>query len=397
MSAPCRVLLMAGSLEGGGSELQTLLLLQHLDRKRFAPELYLTYRRGPLLSQVPSDVPVHAFDDTHRAARLWWPGREHRRRVKHLRDLLRTRKIDVIYDRTFHMTLIAGPAASDRVPRVSTIVSPPDRDLPHSEKRFLHWKKLQLARSYRQSRVVLAVSDAVRAAAIEYYRIAADQVVTLYSPITGIDVELLNLAQQRRDANDPCIRLICVGRMTTEKGQERLLEGVEVLRQQLGRNFPKLDLCFVGDGPQRTGLVERASRMVDGLLSIEFLGQQDRATVLRRIAVSDLLVSPSAHEGLPNVVLEACALGTPVLATDVGGTAEILTSVNDAGFSGLIDSNEPTIIAIGLKKFLSDRAGFVKVSEQRRLLVASRFGLNAYLAKIADILDVSTPIVPNRM
>lgn len=378
---------MAGSLEGGGSELQTLLLLQHLDRKRFAPELYLTYRRGPLLTQVPSDVPVHAFDDTHRAARLWWPGREHRRRVKHLRNLLRVRQIDVVYDRTFHMTLIAGPATSDHVPRVSTIVSPPDRDLPFSETRFLRWKRHQLARSYRQSRVVLAVSDAVRGAAIDYYRIAAHQVVTLYNPITGISDELLTSAQQRRDTYDPWIRLICVGRMTAEKGQEKLLEGLQVLRHQMGRDFPRLNLCFVGNGPQRTELVEQASRMVDASLSIEFVGHQDRAAVLHRIAESDLLVSPSSHEGLPNVVLEACALGTPVLATDVGGTREILANANEVSVTGLIGSNDPEMIANGLREFLSDRARFLEVSRQRQSVVANRFGLSPYLAKIANILE----------
>ena len=74
---PLRVLFLAGSMEGGGSERQTLLLLQELDRSRFQPVLFLRHRRGPLLAEVPPDVPVWAADDRAASSptRSWfrWP------------------------------------------------------------------------------------------------------------------------------------------------------------------------------------------------------------------------------------------------------------------------------------------------------------------------------------
>ena len=64
-----RVLFAIGSMAGGGSERQLLGVLQHLDRSRFAPLLYLVDRKGELLDEVPADVPVFSFWDRHRYPR----------------------------------------------------------------------------------------------------------------------------------------------------------------------------------------------------------------------------------------------------------------------------------------------------------------------------------------
>ena len=106
-----RVLLAVGSLHGGGSERQTVQILQHLDRSRFEPVLYLITRGGELLGDVPDDVPVYAFHDRTPLPRLNWPGRIHRAEIRDLARVLREERIDVIYDRTWHMTLITAAAA----------------------------------------------------------------------------------------------------------------------------------------------------------------------------------------------------------------------------------------------------------------------------------------------
>ena len=119
---PHRVLLMISSMRGGGSERQTLLLLRYLDRARFTPHLYVTEKTGGLMPHVPDDVVVHSFSDAEPKGGIYFPGRMMRRQEAYLRNLLRENAIDVIYDRTFHMTMIAGPAAAKvDVPRVSTI------------------------------------------------------------------------------------------------------------------------------------------------------------------------------------------------------------------------------------------------------------------------------------
>ena len=146
---PRAVLLMSSSMRGGGSERQTLLLLRHLDRARFAPQLYLTERAGDLLEQIPPDVPVHSYDQAAPARGLYYPGRALAQQSRFLGQLLARESIAVIYDRTFHMTLVAaGPAKALAVPRVSTIVSPPDQALPLVEQRFVELKRRRLAQAY---------------------------------------------------------------------------------------------------------------------------------------------------------------------------------------------------------------------------------------------------------
>ena len=179
-----KVLFMISSLRGGGSERQTLLMLHHLNRDRFAPQLYLTHRAGELLSQVPDDVPIHSFQDAQHVEGFYFPGRELGRQVSHLRELIAQESIDVIYDRTFHMTMIAGPAANAvGVPRVSTIVSPPQFALPLVESRFVSFKRRRLAKAYRQSKYVIAVSEQAAKSANMYYGLPPDHVRVIHNPI----------------------------------------------------------------------------------------------------------------------------------------------------------------------------------------------------------------------
>lgn len=66
---PLRLLVMISSLEGGGSERQVILLLEHLDRRLFAPELFVLRRGGSLEARLPADVPVHDFETAVPAGR----------------------------------------------------------------------------------------------------------------------------------------------------------------------------------------------------------------------------------------------------------------------------------------------------------------------------------------
>ena len=67
--APVRVVFSIGGMHGGGSERQMVSLLRNIDRDRIEPILYLVYRTGPLLSEIPDDIPVYAFDERWQGAR----------------------------------------------------------------------------------------------------------------------------------------------------------------------------------------------------------------------------------------------------------------------------------------------------------------------------------------
>ncbi|TWU01175.1 Glycogen synthase [Stieleria varia] len=305
---------MISSLRGGGSERQVLMLLRTLDRERFEPLLYLTERAGEFLSDVPADVPILSHQDCPHASGIYVPGRALRRQCDFLGALLGQHGIDMIYDRTFHMTMIAGPAAATRaIPRVSTIVSPPHLALPLVERRFVWLKRRRLAKAYRNADRVIAVSDQAAQSASEYYRLARSSITVVPNP-----VDLRSLQRNARPLRrDDYVRLVCVGRMTREKGHADLIAAVGESRKKGGARFT-LDL--IGDGPLRTELQMQVDSLDLGD-TVRFLGHLPDAS--REIAESDALVLPSHFEGMPNVVLEAMAIGTPVIATRAGGTVEL--------------------------------------------------------------------------
>jgi glycosyltransferase involved in cell wall biosynthesis len=107
-----------------------------------------------------------------------------------------------------------------------------------------------------------------------------------------------------------------VGRLERQKRFDLLLEAVAQLRGAR----PHLRLCIVGDGSLRRNLQAVATRLELGS-RCAFLGHRDDVADLHQ--AFDLFVQSSEYEGTPNAVLEAMAMETPIVATDVGGTREL--------------------------------------------------------------------------
>ena len=123
--------------------------------------------------------------------------------------------------------------------------------------------------------------------------------------------------------------IICVGRFSPEKGQTGLLR---VLARLLTRH-PHVRLRLIGDGPDGANLKALADEL--GVASsVTFAGRLPEDDALAEIAQSDLLVVPSFMEGLPIVLMEAMALGVPVVASGVAGIPELV----EDGTTGLLFS-----------------------------------------------------------
>jgi len=115
------------------------------------------------------------------------------------------------------------------------------------------------------------------------------------------------------------------GRLSVEKGHLYLLRAIPALI----RHIPKLQVLLLGEGAERKRFEHEVAQL--GLQHcVRLIGFVD--DVRPWIQACDVLVNPSLSEGVPNVVLEAMALGTPVVATSVGGVPDLLQDLS----SGLI-------------------------------------------------------------
>jgi len=108
--------------------------------------------------------------------------------------------------------------------------------------------------------------------------------------------------------------IVYVGRLIYAKGVQDLLAAFELVK----KHTPDASLVIVGDGDYRAELEGLAGS------NVKFLGELPQEQVANVLAMADIFVHPSYSEGQPSAVAEASTIGLPVIATDVGGTRELV-------------------------------------------------------------------------
>ncbi len=160
--------------------------------------------------------------------------------------------------------------------------------------------------------------SAALAAKMARLGLAASKLITMRN---GVDLERFRPMPQLQAREllgwPPAPTLISVGNLVENKGHHIAIEALVHLA-----NFR---LVIVGEGPERQALEALSNRL--GLNSqVVFAGRIAQKDLHIYYSAADILVLPSCREGWPNVLLESMACGTPVIATDVGGVAEIVTT-----------------------------------------------------------------------
>ncbi len=164
-------------------------------------------------------------------------------------------------------------------------------------------------------------------------------------------------------------KILCIGRLETIKGQQYLLEAMELLKDLSAQVF------FIGDGADRNFLENKAERL--GLSkNVFFMGT--RHDITEQLNNADLLVLPSLGEGLPLVPIEALACGLPVIATDVGGTGEIILD-HQTGL--LIPPKSSVAIADAIRSASEHFAEMCTYAKRGQAHVKSSYSIEAMLHK----------------
>jgi glycosyltransferase involved in cell wall biosynthesis len=164
---------------------------------------------------------------------------------------------------------------------------------------------------------------------------------------------------------------LCVGRLAETKGFDTAVRALGVL----ARRGHAARLEFVGDGPDRAGL-ERIAREAGVADRIGFRGWLAQTELLPLYRRAWLLLAPSRvlangrRDGIPNVVVEALAMGLPCAGTRAAGLEEAITH----GVNGVLaPPDDPEALAAEIEPLLADPARLDRMSEAARLRILSEF------------------------
>lgn len=206
--------------------------------------------------------------------------------------------------------------------------------------------------------------------------IAGDRIELIYN---AVDIRADDIpggaAWLRHRFSIPAGRQVCtaVGRLVPVKGYDVLVEAASLLAAEA----PNLHILLVGDGENRQALADQIGKL--GLEKrVTLAGYQDREQVLSILRSSDFFVMPSRYEGTPIALLEAGALGLPIVASQVGGIPEL---VRDGQEALLIPAADAPALARALSKLANDRALAEELGCRAAQRVKSEFHLEVQVQK----------------
>ncbi len=348
MTRPITVAFFLPHLEAGGVERVVLNLLVHLDRRRFRPALILNQRAGALVAEVPDDVAILDLE-----------GRAMRQAIPSLRRCLARCGADVVYGGTNAANLAVLLATRLMRPRPAVIASehtPPSLFLHNAKWRPLRIAMMRLLypRAERIAVPLPEIGEELRQI-LERPRLA---VAVLPNPVVESG------ASQGAEQGPPAPwmapgtpLLVSAGRLVELKGFDIVIAALARLGGELGESR----LVILGEGPERRAL-EATARALGLEHRVRLPGLVPNPVDYFRHA--DIVVLASRREGFVYVLVEAMAVGTPVIATDCPvGPRRIL----EEGAAGLlVPPEDPGALAKAIAALLGDRELAARLSARGR-------------------------------
>jgi len=198
------------------------------------------------------------------------------------------------------------------------IVSLRGSDVPFYNKRFRLLDTIlfqHISRVvWKRAKAVVANSEAL--CALAYTTLPQQKISIIHN---GVDTN--TFVPAKKTAEDKIIRIISTGRLIERKGYHFLIDAL--------KGVENAQLILIGDGPEKDALAEKARAFS---VAVSFEGKRDRSFIISALQKADIFVLPSQNEGMSNSVLEAMACGLPIVATDTGGTKELISE----GENGMI-------------------------------------------------------------
>lgn len=359
-----KICFVVPSLTSGGAERVAVTVLSALDAARHERVLYLfSGERGVYFDRVATDVRIVI------ASRRSWPGR-----LWELVRFLRETRPDVVMP--FLSYFITATAVwVSRIPArvifnqgtpTSGFLDDPDFAWRQPWKRRLF--SMVTRWFYRRADAVVVTSAGVADDLAINYGVPRTTLRVLHNPV---DIEAIAAAASAApDGSIPHPLVVAAGRLAGVKNYPLLLAAVAGLVDPT-----PVHAWILGEGDERARLEAIAS--APALAGrVRFLGFQQNPWAI--IARADVFVLTSTYEGFGNVLVEAMACGTPVVATASAGTREII----EHGVNGLLVTHDAPAVAAAIAAILADQ------SLRERLVARARRDVDRYaLPRVAERYD----------
>ncbi|MFV2067335.1 MAG: glycosyltransferase family 4 protein, partial [Pirellulales bacterium] len=184
-------------------------------------------------------------------------------------------------------------------------------------------------------------------------------------------------------------RIVAVGRLVEKKGFDDLIEACALLVEE----EIDFDCQIIGTGDQHDPLQAEIADL--GLTDrVQLIGARPQAEVIAAIQQASVLAAPCVvgadgnRDGMPTVLLESMALGTPTVATSVTGIPEL---VRDGETGCLVPEREPRALATALRRLLDDGPLRVQLARNGRRLIEHSFDVHRSAACLRDIFRTAVP------
>jgi glycosyltransferase involved in cell wall biosynthesis len=353
-----------GTLNGG--EISMLAMLEALGQTEF--EFVAAAPASGMLTERLEQCGVRVLPLTLRNAQ----GRK--RSIEqinsHLVELVKRVSPDLVHSNSLSMGRMVGRIASQLpIPCTSHL-----RDIIRLNKTAVS--------DLNRNTGLIAVSNATRQFHVEQ-GISPERLQVIYN---GVNSELFRptpatgILRQELGLSDGAVLLANIGQICLRKGQTLLAQAAVSLADE----FPEANYLFIGQRHSQKDesvayedairLIFREALIEDRLFCLGF--RQDIPAILNEV---DLVVHTAHQEPLGRVLLEAASCGRPIIATEVGGTAEILA---DQVSAVLVRPDDPEALAAAIRRMLTDRNFRIRLGKQARMVAVERFSLPAAAANV---------------
>jgi glycosyltransferase involved in cell wall biosynthesis len=374
-----KVLFVIDGLGTGGAERSLAEMLPQLERRGVQSVVACLHRRTEgVQDQVLASGYDVRFLRGHRASR-----------IQDLRGLIRSEHPSLMHTTIFESNLSGRVAAvGSGLPVVTSLVSTPYVPARSHDPNVAAWKLAVVkavdgATSRHLTTAFHAISRAVKRAAVRDLRIDESRITVIPR---GREPERLGRGSSGRrvaarrdlglDGEGPVV--VTVGRQEFQKGQWYLLEAMALLRAER----PGVRLVIAGRRGNGSSRLEAVLRRTGLNGEVRFLGH--RNDVPEVLAAADLFVFPSLFEGLGGALIEAMALGLPIVASDLPAIREV---VEEGANALLVPPGSPGRLADAMRELLDDPARRAAFGAKGREIFEERFTIDRSVDRMVSLYE----------